>query len=42
MAENERKLSDLDIRLAALNDAIEAVGELRWGLLQETSRVEDP
>ncbi len=38
MAENERKLSDMDIRLAALNDAIETVGELRWALLQETRR----
>ena len=38
MAENERKLSDLDIRIAALNDAIETVGELRWTLLQEAPR----
>jgi hypothetical protein len=38
MAENERKLSEPDIRLAALNDAIETVGELRWALLQETRR----
>jgi hypothetical protein len=35
MAENERKLADMDIRIAALNDAIETVGELRWILLQE-------
>lgn len=38
MAENERKLSDMDIRIAALNDAIETVGELRWTLLQEAPR----
>ncbi len=36
MADNERKLADMDIRIAALNDAIETVGELRWVLLQET------
>ncbi len=36
MAENERRLSDMDIRIAALNDAIETVGELRWASLQET------
>jgi hypothetical protein len=35
MADNERKLADMDIRIAALNDAIETVGELRWILLQE-------
>ncbi len=35
MAENERRLSDMDIRLAGLGDAMEAVGELRWALLQE-------
>jgi hypothetical protein len=34
LADNERELSDLDIRLAALNDAIEVVSELRWTLLQ--------
>ena len=34
LQENERELSELDIRLAALNDAIEAVGELRWTLLR--------